>query len=82
MSCNRFHAEQPRMAIDDLDKIDDFHKIANDYERITEIVGILQLIRDGNTKIQPVENPLLERWMTKSKITNKYFQFIQSRLVM
>ena len=24
MSCNRFHAEQPRMAIDDLDKIDDF----------------------------------------------------------
>lgn len=65
MSCNRFHAEQPRMAIDDLDKIDDFHKIANGYERITEIVGILQLIRDGKTEIQPVENPLLERWMSE-----------------
>ena len=37
----------------------------NDYERITEIVGILQLIRMGNENSMPIENPLLERWMSE-----------------
>lgn len=67
MNCNRFHVEQPRLEIDDLDKINEFHNAAKGYERITEIVGILQLIQDGETQISPVENPIFERWINEKE---------------
>ncbi|DAC15393.1 MAG TPA: hypothetical protein D7I06_07125, partial [Candidatus Poseidoniales archaeon] len=65
MNCNRFHAEQPRLDIDDLDKITEFYNAGKNYNRIEEIVGILQLLRDGETQISPVENPIFERWMNE-----------------
>ena len=67
MNCNRFHAERPRLEIDDLDKINEFHNAASGYDRIEEIVGILQLIRDGESQISPVENPIFERWMNEKE---------------
>ena len=62
---NRFHPGNQRLEIDDLDRLDLLHDAAEGYERIMEIVGILQLIRDGDTEIKPVENPLLERWINE-----------------
>ncbi|MGB1955417.1 MAG: hypothetical protein ACPHUK_07440 [Candidatus Poseidoniaceae archaeon] len=67
MNCNRFHAEQPRLEIDDLDKITEFYNAGKNYNRIEEIVGILQLLRDGETQISPVENPIFERWMNEKE---------------
>lgn len=67
MNCNRFHAEQHRSEIDDLDKITEFYNAGKNYDRIEEIVGILQLLRDGETQISPVENPIFERWMNEKE---------------
>lgn len=65
-SCNRFHAEQPRFEIDDMDRLDDFKNASKSRQRVNEIVGILQLIRDGETTICALENPILERWSNES----------------
>ena len=65
-SCNRFHAEQPRFDIDDMNHLDEFDKSAKSHQRVSEIVGILQLIRDGETTICALENPILERWSNES----------------
>ena len=37
------------LEIDDMDHLDEFDKIAKSHQRVSEIVGILQLIRDGET---------------------------------
>ena len=60
---NRFHPGNQRFEIDDLDRLDVLHDEAQGYDRIIEIVGILQLIRDGKTEITSAENPLFERWL-------------------
>ena len=60
---NHFHAGYKRVQIDDLDRLDELHVVTERYDRIIEIVGILQLIRDGKTGIKSEENPLLERWL-------------------
>ena len=60
---NRFHPGNQRFEIDDLDRLDVLHDEAQGYDRIMEIVGILQLIRDGKTEIASAENPLFERWL-------------------
>lgn len=67
MNCNRFHAEQPRLEIDDLNKITEFYNAGKKYDRIEEIVGILQLLLDGETQISPVKNPIFERWMNEKE---------------
>ena len=66
-SCNRFHAEQPRFGIDDMDRLDDFKNASKSRQSVNEIVGILQLINEGETDIIALENPILERWINESK---------------
>ena len=55
---NHFHAGIKRVQIDDLDRLDEFYGVAGSYDRIIEIVGILQLIRDGKTEIKSQERSL------------------------